>query len=295
MCLILLAWQAHPDYPLVIAANRDEFFSRPTEAAHFWPESPDLLAGRDLQAGGTWLGLTRTGRFAALTNYREVALPDATPATPANPATHEALSRGQLVSDFLQGSLSAPDYLAQIATQAQKYRAFSLICGRVMNVAQRKQANEPNEPDELWYASNRTAAGQPATNLCITPIAPGIHGLSNSLLDVAWPKVISGTATLAHALHALPDEARLFRLLHDHQLADDDQLPRTGVSLEWERQLSALFVQAPHYGTRSSSVLVCQRSGDVRFDELTYEPCSQPITTRSRQRFCFKLTACAAS
>ncbi len=269
MCLILLAWHAHPDFPLVVAANRDEHFSRPTETARFWPGASSLLAGRDVQAGGTWLGITREGRFAALTNYRE----------PENGSIiSETSSRGRLVSNFLSGTQSAADYLANLAAHSGDYRAFNLLCGTLT--------------DGLLHYSNRAEAPE---STVMQPLAPGIYGLSNSLLDVSWPKVADGKSAMARALAQLPRNEALFRLLRDETMHDDAKLPRTGVSLEWERVLSAAFVRAPHYGTRSSTVLTFDRRDYITFDEQTFQANTSPVTTVSRSRFRFKRAACAAS
>ena len=254
MCLILLAWRCHPGYPLVVAANRDELFARPTAPASYWEQAPGLLAGRDLDAGGTWMGMTRRGRFAALTNFRE---PRQAPDHEANPP-----SRGGLVSDFLAGSARAEDYLAALAPAAKSYNGFNLLCGTV--------------DQGLWHFSNR--GGQPRL------LEPGIYGLSNHLLDTPWPKVALGKSELARALDALPAEAPLFDLLRDDRVHEDDSLPRTGVSLEWERTLSAAFVRAPNYGTRSSTVLLQDREGLISFDELSYLPGAR-AACRNRFRF----------
>jgi uncharacterized protein with NRDE domain len=271
MCLILLAWHAHPDYPLIVAANRDEFFSRPTETARFWPAVPKLLGGCDLQGGGTWLGLTRNGRFAAVTNYRE----------PENSGEDlPSQTRGLLVSEFLQARHSPPDYLADIAAKAAQYRAFNLICGTL--------------DEGLWYYSNRARQANPPSG---TRIAPGIHGLSNNLLDIPWPKVADGTSAMKQVLHAsqtAPDESALFQILQNPALSEDERLPQTGISLEWERQLSATFVRAPHYGTRSSTLLLCNREGQVIFDELSYAANRLPVMATQRNRFRFKLDLAAS-
>lgn len=270
MCLILLGWRAHPDYPLIVAANRDEFHARPTEPAHFWKDAPFLLAGRDAQAGGTWMGVTLNGRFAALTNFRE-------PETGSPiPETH---SRGRLVSDFLMGSQTAESYLTEVTERADAYKAFNLICGTLA--------------DGLFQYSNRTAR-EPQT---ARPrrLTPGIWGLSNNLLDVPWPKVARGKSEMALALSALPRERPLFELLRDERIHPDDQLPRTGISVEWERVLSAAFVRAPHYGTRCSTVLVCDRHGRATFDEQSFLPNASPPVVVSRERYRFRLAGCDAS
>ena len=265
MCLILLAWQAHPQFPLVVAANRDEFFSRPTAAAEFWNEHPQILAGRDLQAGGSWMGITRTGRFAALTNFRE----------PENRQV-AAPSRGTLVSDFLAGTLSTEEYLNNLKTRTAGYRGFNLLCGTL--------------DDGLWHYANRNPSVN--ANDIIQPLAPGIYGISNNLLDIPWPKVAQGKSDLARALTALPHEVPLFDLLHDEQRHEDALLPRTGVSLDWERTLSAAFVRAPDYGTRSSTVVKLDRNGFMTFDEQTWLGNAQP---GNRRRFRFRLSGRGAS
>lgn len=250
MCLILLAWQAHPDYPLVVAANRDEYFSRRTAAADFWSDAPDVLAGRDLEAGGTWLGVTRSGRFAALTNYRD----------PARNKTG-APTRGGLVSRFLEDGQPAENYLSELESSADRYNGFNLVFGDL---------------DGLWCFSN-CGEGEQA-------LVPGVYGLSNHLLDTPWPKVARGKSALNSALQALPNEAPLFALLRDDSIAPDEALPRTGVSLEWERLLSAAFVRSPQYGTRSATVLLRDRSGRVRFIEQGFLPDASP---GERREFAF--------
>jgi len=255
MCLILIAWRVHPAYPCVVAANRDEFFARPSAAMRFW-DDPSLLAGRDLRAGGTWMGLGRNGRFAALTNFRE----------PENQRP-EAPSRGKLVSAFIAGDTSATEYWQ--SSRADTYNGFNLICG--------------NLGEELWHFSNRGAEeGQ--------RLAPGIYGLSNHLLDTPWPKVARGKSDLANSLQSLPADAALFGLLRDENIHDDAQLPRTGINLEWERLLSAAFVRSTNYGTCSSTVLMLDRHDVVTVDEQSFLANAE-MTTRNRFRFKLELSA----
>lgn len=237
MCLILVAWHAHPEYPLVVAANRDEFFWRPTAPAAFWPDHPQVLAGRDLEAGGTWMGITRTGRFAALTNFRD-------------PASHKpaAPSRGQLVADFLTGTQSIDGYLDSLDGAA--FNGFNLLLG---------------DGEKLVAYSNVSGERH--------ELAPGIYGLSNALLDTPWPKVGAGKTALEAALAVLPGEVALWKLLRNDELHPDHALPATGVPLEWERLLSAAFVRSPDYGTRSSTVLTVSTGGTggiVSFDEQAW-------------------------
>ncbi|MBS3936529.1 MAG: NRDE family protein [Sulfuritalea sp.] len=234
MCLVLVAWRNHPEYPLVVAANRDEFYQRPTAPAAFWPDHPQLLAGRDLEAGGTWLGITRQGRFAALTNFR-----DPTRQQPQAP------SRGRLVADFLTGDRAIDDCLDSL--DASACNGFNLLLGDGEKLV--AFSNVSNERHEL---------------------EPGIYGLSNALLDTPWPKVGAGKTALEAALNALPDEHRLWALLRDDRTHPDDALPATGVPLEWERLLSAAFVLSPDYGTRSSTILTLSAGTAVTFDEQTW-------------------------
>lgn len=240
MCLIVVGWQAHPDYPLIVAANRDEFYERPTQPAARWDDSPAVIAGRDLQAGGTWLGIAGDGRFAAVTNVRE-------PGVPAG-----RLSRGVLTGDFLRGTASAEAAIHAVDDAA--YSGFNLLFG---------------DHDSLWYRTNRHGG--------VERLAPGIYGLSNHRLDTPWPKLVTARERFAAALPALPDESALFALLADDLTVDDEFLPKTGVSLEWERRLSAIFVKSENYGTRASTVVLRHRDGSVRLHERSFGPHGQPL------------------
>lgn len=233
MCLITLAWQAHPDYPLILAANRDEFYQRAAAPARFWEESPGLLAGRDLTAGGTWLGVTRQGRIAALTNYREPG------------AVRGERSRGLLVSAFLQGDSEPMAYARAVAADGGHYGGFNLLVGT---------------PNEMVVVSNRGMAPR--------HLGAGVHGLSNHLLDTPWPKVEKARAALRARLADPADDA-LLALLTDHEVAPDEQLPDTGVGLPMERLLSPLFIRSPQYGTRVSTVLKVGRQR-IHFTEQTF-------------------------
>ncbi len=240
MCLILLALDSHPDYGLIVAANRDEFYSRPTAPAAFWPDAPTVLGGRDLEAGGTWLGITRNGRFAAVTNYRQGQREPAAPR-----------SRGLLVSEFLIGTMSVGEHVERVAHDATQYNGFNLIVG---------------SGHELGYFSNREGRAR--------TLAPGVYGLSNHLLDTPWPKVTaakSGLAALLHGAEVSDLIAGLFALLADRKQPADHLLPRTGIGEEWERLLSAAFIASRDYGTRSSTVLLVGRDGRVGFIEHSFE------------------------
>ncbi|HZT63789.1 MAG TPA: NRDE family protein [Burkholderiales bacterium] len=237
MCLIALAWRTHPSYRLVVAANRDEYFGRLSAPAGFWDDHRGVLAGRDLEAGGTWLGITLDGRFAALTNYR-------------NPADRRTgvPSRGALVSDFLTGKNGPAEYVKDVGRAAASYNGFSLLVG---------------DKDALWFVSNR--GGAPVR------VAPGVHGLSNHLLDTPWPKVERARAKLAKQLEEPFDTMAAFDLLGDTERAPNAELPSTGVSLELEERLSAIrILAAGGYGTRCSTVLCFTNDGRVEFHERSY-------------------------
>jgi uncharacterized protein with NRDE domain len=254
MCLILLAWDTHPRWRLVVAANRDEFHARPTAPADWWgPQAPDLLAGRDLQAGGTWLGVTRTGRFAAVTNIRE----------PQGQRVG-APSRGHLPGNFLLSRAPSLAYLAGLMPQAMAFNGFNLLVMDGVTLG--------------WY-SNRQVA--------MRTLPPGVYGVSNHLLDTPWPKVVRGKEDLRAAL-ALEDEdaleARLFESLARRDPAPDAELPRTGVE-ELERALSSAFIATPEYGTRSSTVLLVGRDGEVRMTERTTALPGADGFTEVRHRF----------
>ncbi|MEZ4380852.1 MAG: NRDE family protein [Nannocystaceae bacterium] len=241
MCTLLFAFEAHPAHRLVVAANRDELYARPTRALHAWEDRPGVIAGRDLAAGGTWMGLGAGGRWAALTNVRQGPRED--------PSQR---SRGELVADFLEGGSSARAYLEAIEARAQAYNGFNLVVG---------------DADGLLFLSNRDGAG-------IRAVAPGIHGLSNATLDTPWPKVQRGKASLAAQLRgrAPVELAALLGLLGDRRGYADAQLPDTGVGLARERELAPLFIATPGYGTRSSTALTIDRDGRARVVEETVDP-----------------------
>lgn len=251
MCLILFACNAHPSYRLVLAANRDEFYERPSRAAGFWPGYPQVLAGLDLKEKGTWLGVTKTGKFAAITNYRD-----------PSSWKEQAPSRGKLVSRYLTGSLHAEKYLNKIKAKACQYNGFNLFLGDAENL--------------FVYSS-----------CCGTQkISNGIHGLSNHLLDTPWPKVQRGKELMEKALAKKGDELEeaLFDLLKDGFVAPDEQLPQTGVGIEWERVLAPIFIASPEYGTRSSTVLLLGKNGRIRLAEKIYNGDSEAWLT---SRFSF--------
>ena len=235
MCLIAVAWQAHPDYPLIVLANRDEYHARPAAPARFWGESPAVLAGRDLSAGGTWLGVTRQGRFAALTNVREPGM------------AQGERSRGLIVSTYLRGNGSPEAYVAQVTAEGRAYSGFNLLA---------------SDGDSLWWTSNRCAGPR--------RLDPGIYMLSNHLLDTPWPKVeLLRAGLLAQLPHPTP--GALLALLQDEREAADIDLPDTGIGLVMERMLSAPFIRSAHYGTRASTVVLAGHAR-IRFVEQGHGP-----------------------
>lgn len=238
MCLLVFQYDDHPRYSLVFAGNRDEFYERPTAPADFWEEAPHVLAGRDLKAGGTWMGVTRRGHWGVVTNIRD-----------REPHRAEARSRGALVADYLLEEPAPRAYLEDVAEEAEQYNGFNLLVGT---------------RDDLYYLSNRDANVQ--------SIDPGVHGLSNDHLDTPWPKVRRAKEELRKKVEArdVSTEA-LLDLLDDRRPASDDQLPDTGLGTERERMLSPIFIEGEEYGTRASTVLLIERSGTVTFAERTVE------------------------
>lgn len=239
MCLILFSFRAHRHFPLVVAANRDEHFSRPAAAAAFWDDHPAIYAGRDLEQGGTWMGISTGGRFAAVTNFRQ-----------GRPGAAAPRSRGALVKNFLTGDQSASLYLSGI--DGGQYNPYSLIAGDL---------------EALYFQSNRGTG--------VLSVAPGIHGLSNHLLDTPWPKVTSGIATLTATRNSDDPDAigsALFTLLSERTPAQDRQLPDTGIDRQRERELSPPFILGDLYGTRTSTLLLVHASGEVFVHEKRYGP-----------------------
>ncbi|MFJ5381879.1 NRDE family protein [Cupriavidus sp. CER94] len=258
MCLILVAWQSHPDYALVVAGNRDEFYARPAAAAHWWQDAHEVLGGRDLAEvigdAGTWMGVANAespewpddsrARFAALTNYR----------APSEKRT-DARSRGELVSHFLRGNQTADEYLHDLARAPGAYNGFNLLA---------------SDLHDLWWYSNRSKSRQPQK------LKPGLYGLSNALLDTPWPKVRSRVGAMCEVLAADrgqsgSDPEPYLQLLADEKQAPDWELPSTGVAPEWEKLLSSAFIRSPSYGTRASTVLRVRHDGRFDFVERSFD------------------------
>lgn len=236
MCLVLFAYEVSERYPFVLAANRDEFHARPTAPMHFWETCPDLLAGKDLERGGTWFGVTRSGRFAALTNFRNPS--------GINPS---AVSRGEIITNFLTLDILLDNFGENLKQTSDGYNGYNLLYG---------------DPNDIFCFSNVTNE--------IQKVAPGLHGLSNRFLDSPWPKVEKGRKELKRCINDEIQHETLLSLLTDREKPEDRLLPDTGVGLEWERMLSPLFIESVTYGTRSSTVMTIDASNRIRVTERTY-------------------------
>ncbi|MGM0507235.1 MAG: NRDE family protein [Bacteroidota bacterium] len=237
MCLIVFSYKQHPTYDLIFAANRDEFYGRPTKAAHFWDEHPHILAGKDLKSGGTWMGITKQGRFSAVTNFRDMSM-----------IKEEAPSRGHLVLDYLANGEDPKVYLEKVDDNARSYDGFNLLAGSI---------------DKLMYYSNYHEERARLT--------PGLYGLSNHLLNTPWPKVERARHGLRLAMEDEEiTEERIFELLKNDDRAPDQDLPDTGLPRELERAVSSVFIDTVSYGTRSSTILLMDKEGHVTFTERRY-------------------------
>ncbi|MFZ6813323.1 NRDE family protein [Undibacterium sp. Rencai35W] len=257
MCLIVFAWKLLPHTPLIVASNRDEFYDRPAAPAIWWENSPHVFGGRDLQSGGTWMGVAELGspdsnsggeshageqstamkKFAAITNVR----------APSEKRT-DAPSRGKLVSDYLTGSLSAQDYIASIKDKVDDYNGFNLLVG--------------DDNDLIWFSNRKR--DDPRNGQALPP---GIYGISNAALDTPWPKVVKTKAEFASLLCQRAPEEAYFEMLSNTTPAPDCRLPDTGVSFEMERLLSAACIESPDYGTRVSSLVKIHSHHPAEFHE----------------------------
>ena len=234
MCLLLLAYKSHPNYKIILAANRDEFYKRPTLPLHNWKNHPELFAGKDLEGKGTWLGITKTGKLAAITNYRDMAS-----------IKKNAPTRGKLVTDFLMNKIPAEKYSDILIKTTKIYNGYNLIYGEINN---------------LYYFSN--------LNDKALKFSPGIYGLSNHLLDTPWPKVIKSKKKFSKILEeTIPSKYELFELLLDSEIFPEKELPNSGLSKELEKMVSPIFTSSDEYGTRSSSVILIDNENNVHFME----------------------------
>ncbi|MEM9328526.1 MAG: NRDE family protein [Bacteroidota bacterium] len=251
MCLIAFALDAHPDYSLILAANRDEFYNRPTAYAGAWDGAPEVIGGRDLKGGGTWLGMTRSGRVAAVTNFRD-----------PQQINEEAKTRGHLTKDYLtQVELPVEDYLAQVQREAALYNGFNLLLF---------------EQGKGFHFSNYEGR--------INRLPAGVHGLSNALLNTPWPKLQRLKQSFTDAIRMEVSHDRLLALLEDSELAPDEQLPDTGIGNQWEKAISSICIKTEDYGTCCSTVLTIDRQGQAQFTERSF-----PVGTREDKivRFTF--------
>ena len=258
MCLILFAYGMDSDHPLILGANRDEFYERPTSPLSWWEDHPHILAGRDLRGGGggggggTWMGMTKEGRWSGITNFRD-----------PSGLKPQAPSRGELVTDFLCSRESPQTYLEDVRQRADAYNGFNLIIG---------------DSTGLFYYSNYQHD--------IRRLSPGIYGLSNRFINSPWPKVERGTAALAKLIgKGQVDDESIFTLLADQWHPPDHLLPDTGVGMEWERTLSPLFIHSEGYGTRSSSVIRMEKTGRIQFAERTFEAFDNGVRVTDTRRF----------
>lgn len=250
MCLIFLSVNQHPTYKLIVAANRDEFYQRKTAPAHFWEDAPHIVGGRDLEANGTWMAMSRNGKISMVTNYRDL-----------KNLKEQAPSRGQLVSDYLSNGDEPNQYLEKISGNASAYNGYNLIVGK---------------PDELYYFSNYKNV--------IERVPVGLHGLSNHLLNTPWPKVEQGITDMKQALSRENiNTSLLFDILRNETNAPDEKLPDTGVGLDRERMLSSMFIKSPNYGTRCSTVVLINHQNEVSYTERVYDLQTFDYTTRTFQ------------
>jgi len=259
MCLVLFSFNLHPEYQYVVVGNRDEFYNRPTQPLGFWKDDPRILAGRDLAGGGTWLGVTRNLKLGVLTNYRD-----------PSSLKKNAPSRGNLVRDFLTGEICPETYLEKVRKRGDRYNGFSLLVGN---------------KDQLWFYSNRGEGPK--------MISPGFYGLSNHFLDTPWPKVTKSRSSLNAILSERKiNKEAVFKVLADRQYPPEDRLPDTGVGKKWERILSPIFICSNSYGTRSSSILLIKKTGQITFIERTFSKKPDKKLHRKTRMFCFTGTDC---
>ncbi len=262
MCLVVFSVNSHPRYPLIIAANRDEFFERPTQAVHHWHDDNNILAGRDQVAGGTWLGITKTGRFSALTNIRQF------PQTPA------ILSRGALVSDFLKSNLSPERYSKQVSANANKYSGYNLFVGNIDN----------HKNTDLTYSNNKDQQ--------IVRVQTGIHGISNGTLSARWQKVTNTQDRFIKAIQQPFKRDDLLAVLRHQQPLDDHALPVTGAPIDFEQQLSRAFIPTfeinnQSYGTRSQALITVNNDLKATFYEIQLNDMQKVV---SEKQFVMQLT-----
>ncbi|MEQ8584002.1 MAG: NRDE family protein [Marinoscillum sp.] len=236
MCLIVFAWDVHPKYRLIVAANRDEFYTRPTAPADFWDDEPDILGGRDLQAGGSWMTVSKHGNFAAVTNYRDLAN-----------IRENVRSRGEIPIHFMDQNQKPLSYVKGLHEYSTEYNGFNVLTAN---------------PQMMTHYSNYERKAN--------VITPGIHGLSNALLDTPWPKVELAKAKFQELISNSFNHGELIEMMSDTSTAEDSILPDTGVSREMEKALSAMCIRMENYGTCCSTVITLDRDGLIEFSEKSY-------------------------
>lgn len=240
MCIVNFHFQNHSKYKLIVVANRDEFYERPTEPAHYWEDEPNILAGRDLDQMGTWLGISKEGKFAAITNYRDPRLPET-----------GRYSRGEIIRNFLTNNIEPDSFVKELKKDRENYGGYNVILG---------------DPSALYHYNNVLDESK--------DINAGTHSLSNHSLDTPWPKVLKGKTRLNEYVQTNQEIVNidtLFNLVADRSMAEDEELPHTGVGLQMERLLSPIFVKIPNYGTRSSTVVLVDKQNHVTFVERTFQ------------------------
>ncbi|MBU3599101.1 NRDE family protein [Polynucleobacter sp. 30F-ANTBAC] len=260
MCLILTSWQSHPHYPLVVLANRDEFYERPTDPMHWWEEHPHILAGRDRAdvngSSGTWMGITKSGRFAALTNVRA-----------PTEKNSDSRTRGEIAADFLKGRQSPEDFINDSERKFQRYNGFNFL-----------SVDLSLENPGLHWLSNRVLMGdklRPRKVMNPQCLTPGVYGLSNAMLDTPWPKVQHRVGAFAQMLAMdtgdFKKSEQYMRIMQDQTPAPDEYLPQTGLSYEWEKALSSAFIKTEHYGTRSIALIRVRHDGQFEVIEKRFD------------------------
>ena len=255
MCLFLFAWKMHPKYSLIAVANRDEYHDRPSLPIERWTDHPQVIAGRDLKHYGTWMGVTDSGKWSVVTNFREASDKD-----------NVKNSRGDLTKKFLIGNQTPHAYASSIFSSLDSYNGFNLLAG---------------DTSSIHYISNR----QPLTESKTSAIRkPGIYGLSNHLLNTNWPKVSEGKKALQRLIsrHEAIEFATIVDLMSNREKPSDRELPMTGVPMDLERTLSPMFIKTPNYGTRATSMLLANEDGSkIQFSEATFNADGNQITNKS--------------
>ncbi len=243
MCLISFAIGQHPEFPFIMVANRDEFYQRPSLQMHQWDDQPNIIGGRDLKLSGTWLGFNKEGRFSAVTNYRR----------PTNNSSQSLLSRGKLVADTLLSASSVSEHLHTLQDSTDAYGLYNLIAA---------------DHTGIYFQSNTSSTGQPIKT---KKLKPGVYGLCNASLDTPWPKLTAAKYELQQVIkHADLSLDSLSTLLNQESRVNDEQLPETGIAIEWERSLSSQFIQLADYGTRAKTIILQDKKGYTQIREISY-------------------------